>query len=109
MSIPSIGTLANAATSVISLITNFLPMIGVSEKTTETIGKVVTTLNDISPLLIDQVEVTYAGVKNIINALGANPATTAEQMEQLKELDRRVDAAWNEIEAQLDPDAPDNK
>lgn len=93
---------------VVDLIQQFLPLIPVAGPAAPIINTVVDTLQELSPLIINQVETTKDGVKNIINAVSANPNTTAEQMKALRELDKKVDDAWDAIEAQLDPDAPGN-
>lgn len=107
--IPVVGGIAGSSavapilTNSLDLLGKIVPMIGV--KDSAGIGKVVDTLKDMAPLITDQIGATYKGVKNIINSLGAHPATTDEQMAALEAFDKEVDAAWDAIEGQLDPDA----
>lgn len=98
--------ITTAVTGVLSLITTILPLVGV--KNTEAIGGIVKTLDDIAPLVVSQIGTTYVGVKNIVASLGDHPATTAEQMATLHAFDKKIDDAWDAIEAQLDPDLPGN-
>lgn len=95
--------IVNTVNTVVDLIQNFLPMIHKDDS--GSIDKVIDTLQAIAPLAIDQVGVTYTGVKNIIAAVGKNKATTAEQLASLKTFSKQIDDAWNDIERQLDPDA----
>lgn len=93
-----------AVTGVLSLISQFLPLIGGNN--TAAIGSILKTLTDLAPLITDQIGATYTGVKNIIASIGSHPATTADQLVALAAFDKQVDDAWNAIESQLDPDAP---
>ena len=95
--------IVTAVGGVLSLITQILPLVGV--KNTDAIGAIVKTLTDITPLITNQIGATYTGVKNIIDSVGAHPATTADQMIALKAFDKMVDDAWDAIEGQIDPDA----
>lgn len=93
-----------AVTSVLGLIGQVLPLIGGSNSAA--IGGIIKTLTDLAPLITDQIGATYTGVKNIIDAIGSHPASTADQLVALKAFDKQVDDAWNAIEGQLDPDTP---
>lgn len=95
--------IVSAALSVVGLITQILPLVGV--KNTEAIGGIVKTLTDIAPLVTSQIGATYTGIKNIIDAIGSHPATTEEQLAALAAFSAQVDAAWDAVEKQLDPDA----
>lgn len=95
--------IVTAVTGVLSLIAQFLPLVGGSNSAA--IGSILKTLTDIAPLITDQIGATYTGVKNIINSIGSHPATTADQLVALAAFDKQVDDAWNAIEGQLDPDA----
>lgn len=101
----SAETIGKGINSVIDLIQQFLPLIPTVGAASPIINMVVDTLQDIAPLIVDQVGTTYTGVKNIIVALSDHPGTTAEQLVTLRALDKQVDDAWNAIESQLDPDA----
>jgi|SRR5882672_4604093 len=97
-------TIVTAVGGVLSLITQILPLVGVSNSAA--IGSIVKTLIDIAPLVTSQIGSTYTGIKNIIDAVGSHPATTAEQLTALDAFDKQVDAAWDAVEPLLDPDAP---
>lgn len=94
-----------AVSGIISLITTILPMIHKGSAGSTTMGKVVDTLVAVAPLATDQIGTLYTGIKNVIASVGAHPATTADQMAALRAFDKQVDAAWDAIESQLDPDA----
>ena len=104
----SAETITTGINSAIDLIQQFLPLIPTVGPASPLINKVIDTLQDMAPLITDQIGVTYTGVKNIIKSLSDNPGTTAEQLAALRLLDKQVDDAWNAIEAELDPDNPAN-
>ncbi len=58
------------------------------------IAKIVATLIDIIPVVIQTARDVVPAIKNIIAALSANPATTEEQLKQLQALDAQVDQAF---------------
>ena len=95
--------IVNVVNTTVDLIQKFLPLIHKDDS--GTIDKIIDTLQAMAPLVVDQVGVTYTGVKNIIASVGSHPATKAEQLKALMAFNKQVDDAWNEIEAQLDPDA----
>jgi len=99
-------TIVTAVGGVLSLITQILPLVGV--KNSDAIGAIVKTLTELAPLVTSQIGSTYTGIKNIIDAVGSHPATTAEQLAALDAFDKQVDDAWDKVEAQLDPDLPGN-
>ena len=99
-------TIVAAVNSVLSLIGGVLPLLGTGNSATNAIGKIITTLTDMGPLIVDQIGKTYTGVKNIINTIGSHPATNADQLAALQAFDKQVDDAWNAVESQIDPDAP---
>lgn len=94
-----------AVMAVLTLIEQILPLLTGGSSTATLIVNIINALVKFMPLIEDEVSTVYTSVKNIIAALSANPATTAEQMSTLGALDKQVDDAWNAIEAQLDPDA----
>lgn len=93
-----------ALTAVLALIEQILPLLGSSQATL--IASIIDALTKWLPLIIQEVSVLYTPVKNIIEALSANPATTADQLATLQQLDAQVDTAFEAIAAQVDPDAP---
>lgn len=99
----SLSLIGSALSSVLGLVGRIVPLI--PGNNSKAIGEVITTVTDAAPLIIDQIGSTYTGVKNIIAAIGEHPATTEEQLASLREFNKQVDDAWNEIEGQLDPDA----
>ena len=87
-------------TAVISLLGQLIPLIGGNSTLISTI---INTLIAIIPEIVTEVETLIPPIKNIIAALSANPATTAEQMATLQDLDAKCDAAFEA--AAVDPDA----
>ena len=88
----------------LDLIGQIVPLVGA--KDSAAIQALIKTLQEMAPLITDQIGVTYQGAKNIIASLSAHPATLEEQLATLSALDKQVDDAWDAIEGQLDPDAP---
>jgi len=87
--------------SVLAMISQFLPLLG-SSSTVSTIQSIINALKNLVPLIVDEVQLVTPAIKNIIAALSANPATTAEQLAQLKALDAQVDAAFDEAAKDTD-------
>lgn len=80
-------------TSVVGLLAQLLPLITSASNAT-LIGGIINTLVNIVPFIVQEVETLAPAIKNIIAALSANPATTAEQLATLQTLDQQVDAAF---------------
>lgn len=98
------GSVSPVINNALDLVGKIVPLIG--GKDSSAISDVIKTLQDMAPLITDQIGVTYSAVKNIIASLRDNPASTDEQLAALDALDKQVDDAWNAVESQLDPDAP---
>jgi hypothetical protein len=64
------------------------------------VTNIIDVLSKMLPFILAEVEALYAPVKNIIAALSANPATTADQLAQLQALDAQVDAAFEAAAAE---------
>ena len=80
--------------AVIALIEALLPQLGVTGANAALIGKVVATLVALIPTIVQEAKDLLPAVKNIIAALSANPATTADQLAALDALNAQVDAAF---------------
>jgi hypothetical protein len=93
-----------ALTAVLALIEQILPLLGSSQASL--IASIIDALTKWLPLIIQEVAALYQPVKNIIAALSANAATTADQLATLQQLDAQVDTAFEAIASQVDPDAP---
>ena len=76
--------------SVVALLTQFLPLINSSAQ----VAKVIETLINILPTISQVAQDLVAPIKNIIAALSANPAADAQQIATLKALDTAYDAAF---------------
>lgn len=94
-----------AVLAVLTLIEQILPLLTGGSTTATLIINIINTLIKFMPLIKDEIGTVYQSVKNIIAALSANPAATADQIATLQTLDKQVDDAWDAIESQLDPDA----
>ncbi|TAM98234.1 MAG: hypothetical protein EPN45_17985 [Rhizobiaceae bacterium] len=77
--------------TLLTLIQNLLPQIGVNSKIVTTI---LTALIQLVPIVIHEASDILPAIKNIIAALSASPAATADQLAALKALDAQVDAAF---------------
>ena len=74
----------------ISLMTQMLPMINSSTQVAKFIEMLIQILPTVEQLAADLVQ----PIKNIINALSANPATDAAQLKSLQDLDIQYDEAF---------------
>lgn len=94
--------------AVLSGISQILPLLLGSKNadTTSAINGVINIIEKLMPLIVDEISAVYQSTKNIIAALSANPATTAEQAATLAQFDAQVDAAFEAAAADVDPDAP---
>lgn len=96
-----------AITAVLTLIEQLIPLLGLASTnaTVKLIASIITTLVQFMPQIENEVSVVYQSVKNIIGALSANPDATSTQLQSLQKLDEQVDAAWNKVAPDFDPDA----
>lgn len=81
-----------AITTLLGTVASMIP--GLS--TAVAIGNVIKTVADIAPVLIQTYQDVAPSVKGVIDALKANPATTAEQLAELEKVSAKVDADWDE-------------
>lgn len=65
-----------------------------------TITSIITALVNLIPTLVKEYEDLVPIVKNIIAALSANPATTADQLATLQALDAKVDSDFETAAAE---------
>jgi len=77
--------------TLLQVIQSLLPQIGVNNSIVNTI---LSALIQLVPIVISEAQELLVPVRNIIAALQANPATTADQQAALKALDAQVDAAF---------------
>jgi len=75
----------------LTLIEALLPSLGADTAIVETI---LTSLIQLVPMISQEVATALPAVKNIIAALSANPAATADQLATLATLDKQVDDAF---------------
>ena len=74
----------------ISLMTQMLPLINNTAQVAKFIEMLIQILPTVEQLAMDLVQ----PIKNIINALSANPATDAAQLKSLQDLDAQYDQAF---------------
>lgn len=98
--------ISTAILAVLSLIEQILPLLGTASATTSLIENIIGVMTKLLPYIIDEISTVYTAVKNIIAQLQNSGAPTADQLTALQSLDTQVDIAWNNIQAQFDPDAP---
>lgn len=94
-----------AFTAVIALIEQLLPLVTAGGNA-GLIGTIINVLTKWLPLIVTEVETLYEPVKNIIAALSSSTAVTPEQVATLKQLDSKMDAAFEAAAVGLDPDTP---
>lgn len=87
--------------AILALLEQLLPAI-TSASNASLINSILDALVKMMPFIIDEVESLITPVKNIIAALSANPATTADQLQQLQALDKQVDDAFDEAAKDTD-------
>lgn len=94
--------ITTVVTSILTLIQQVLPLLGIGGSAASLITTIITTITSMLPLVVNEISVVGPAIKNIINALSENPATTAEQLKQLQELDAQVDAAFEDAAKDTD-------
>jgi len=77
--------------TLLQVIQSLLPQIGANNSIVNTI---LSALIQLVPIVVSEAQELLIPVRNIIAALQANPATTADQQATLKALDAQVDAAF---------------
>ena len=92
--------------AVLSLIESILPVLGTSSATVSLVTNIISALTSLLPYIIDEITTVYTAVKNIIDQLKNSGAPTPDQLAALQSLDAQVDAAWDAVQVQIDPDAP---
>lgn len=90
-----------AITALLSLIGQLLPLI-TSSANANLIAGIISTLEQFLPFILDEIQSLYTPVKNIIAALSANPATTAQQLVLLQALDKSTDDAFEAAASSTD-------
>lgn len=92
--------------SVLTVIEQFIPLLGTSSATATMIDNIINALTQLLPYIVNEISTVYQSVKNIIALLNTNGALTTDQQNALQQLDTQVDTAWNNLQASIDPDAP---
>lgn len=90
-----------AISAILALIEQLLPSI-LSTSNAALVTNILTALTALLPYIIQEVQTLAEPVKNIIAALQANPAATADQLAELQKLDAQVDAAFEAAAADTD-------
>jgi hypothetical protein len=83
--------LAALTASVVTLLTQMLPLIGGSS---DALASIIATLVNLIPAVVQEAESLVPEVKAIIAALASNPVATSTQLQTLATLDAQVDAAF---------------
>lgn len=79
--------------AILAMIEQLLPAITSSSNATM-IDSILNALSGMLPYIIADIENLYQPVKNVIDALSANPATNAQQLATLQQLDSQADTAF---------------
>lgn len=82
---------AIAINLVLPLLQQLLPLFGLGNATTGTVGLVIKGLETVIPMIGPATHAIVPKIKNIISVVGADPAATADQIAALRELDRQSD------------------
>jgi len=90
-----------AIAAILNLIEQLLPAI-LSSTNVTLVDSIINALVGMLPFIIQEVQDLATPVKNIIAALSANPATTADQLAALQALDIQVDKAFEDAAADTD-------
>jgi hypothetical protein len=91
MTDPLIGLFSSTAVqAVLTVLEDLAPLITNSKQ----ISGVVTFLEQIIPVVVQEAQDLLQPIQNIIAALSANPAATSDQLAALTTLDAQVDAAF---------------
>lgn len=93
--------IAAVITAVLSMIQQLLPAI-LSSSNATVVDSIISALTGMLPFIVNEIQSLVTPVKNIIAALSANPATTADQLTQLQALDAQLDAAFDAAAADTD-------
>lgn len=88
-------------TAILTMVEQLLPAI-TSSTNANVIDAIIKALVGMVPFIVQEIQSLYQPVKNIIAALSANPATTAQQLSDLQALDAQVDAAFETAAAPTD-------
>jgi hypothetical protein len=83
--------LAALTASVVTLLTQMLPLIGGSS---DALASIIAALVNLIPAVVQEAESLVPEIKAIIAALASNPAATSTQLQTLAALDAQVDAAF---------------
>jgi hypothetical protein len=94
-----------ALTAMLQVVDGVLPVVG-AETSTPIIITIVTALEKWVPLVIAMFPSAtnlYQAIKNIIASLSSNPATPADQLASLQQLDAQADTAFESAATALNP------
>jgi hypothetical protein len=84
------------ATTAILIVLQALQALLPSITSSKAVNSVLTALIQIVPLAIKEAQAVLPAIQNIIAALSANPAATAQQLATLQALDAQVDASFED-------------
>ena len=84
--------MSSIASAVVALLTQLLPILSTSAGSI--VAAVINALRQIIPVVVQEATALITPIKNVIAALSANPATTADQMATLATLDKQCDDAF---------------
>ena len=88
-------------TSILAMIQQLIPLI-TSASNAQIIDSIIQALTGMLPFIIQEIQALVGPVKNIIQALSANPSTTADQLAALQALDQQVDKAFEDAASDTD-------
>lgn len=82
------------ATTVISLLTEILPLVGSATVGAASVSTAINTLTQLIPVAVQEGEALITPIKNIIAQISSTGAPTADELASLAALDAQCDAAF---------------
>lgn len=102
--------LSSTVIIVLNMIEAILPLVtgAQSASTVTAIDKIIQTLEAMLPQIVSWSQTMYSVISNIISSLQNSGNLTPTQISATQALGAQVDAAWNNVVGQIDPDNPAN-
>ena len=100
--------LSTSISAILAIVQALVPILGTSSATASVVTSVIDALTKLMPFIVNEIGTVYTSVKNIISVLQNSGVPDQTQLGALSSLDAQVDAAWNSVQAQIDPDNPAN-
>jgi hypothetical protein len=102
--------LSSSVLAVLALIEQILPLVmgAQNSQTTQIIDSIIDAIEKLMPYIVNEISTVYQAAQNILTSLQNSGNLTADQIAATQALGTQVDAAWNGVVGQIDPDNPAN-